>query len=108
MTQRWISWRIKVRSKDLEEGKPADYGADDPEEKPRVRIDLTFVQDTNSVNIGLMVAIAAPIGAVALGVIMGIGFLESFDAVAGLNPGLHSNRILKGCWRFVSGPSCVY
>ena len=64
----------KVRSKDLEEGKPADYGANDPEEKPRARIDLTFVQDTNSVNIGLMVAIAAPIGALALGVILGIGF----------------------------------
>ena len=64
----------KVRSKDLEEGKPADYGANDPEEKPRARIDLTFVQDTNSVNIGLMVAIAAPIGALALGVILRIGF----------------------------------
>ena len=64
----------KVRSKDLEEGKPADYGANDPEEKPRARIDLTFVQDTNSVNIGLMVAIAAPIGALALRVILGIGF----------------------------------
>jgi hypothetical protein len=64
----------KVRSKDLEEGKPADDGANDPEEKPRARIDLTFVQDTNSVNIGLMVAIAAPIGALALGVILGIGF----------------------------------
>ncbi|MBQ10755.1 MAG: hypothetical protein CMJ45_04315 [Planctomyces sp.] len=57
----------KVRSKDLEEGKPADDGANDPEEKPRARIDLSFVQDTNSVNIGLMVAIAAPIGALALG-----------------------------------------
>ena len=64
----------KVRSKDLEEGKPADDGANDPEEKPRARIDLSFVQDTNSVNIGLMVAIAAPIGALALGVILGIGF----------------------------------
>ncbi len=64
----------KVRSKDLEEGKPADYGANDPEEKPRARIDLTFVQDTDSVNIGLMVAIAGPIGASALGVILGIGF----------------------------------
>ena len=74
MTQRWISWRIKVRSKDLEEGKPADYGANDPEEKPRARIDLAFVQDTNSVNIGLMVAVDAPIGVLALGVILGIGF----------------------------------
>jgi len=64
----------KVRSKDLEEGKPGDDGAKDPEEKPRARIDLTFVKDTNSVNIGLMVAIAAPIGALALGVILGIGF----------------------------------
>ena len=64
----------KVRSKDLEEGKPADYGANDPG-KPRARIDLTFGQDTNSVKIGLMVAIAAPIGALALGVILGIGFL---------------------------------
>jgi len=64
----------KVHSKDLEEGEPANYGANDPEEKPRARIDLTFVQNTNSVNIGLMVAIAAPIGALALGVILWIGF----------------------------------
>ena len=42
----------KVRSKDLEEGKPADYGSNDPEEKPRASMGLTFVQDTNSVNIG--------------------------------------------------------
>jgi hypothetical protein len=64
----------RVRSKDVQEGKPGEYGAASPEEKPRARIDLTFVEDSNSVNIGLMVAIAAPIGALALGVILGIGF----------------------------------
>jgi len=63
-----------VRSKDVQEGKPGEDGAASPEEKPRARIDLTFVEDSNSVNIGLMVAIAAPIGALALGVILGIGF----------------------------------
>ena len=64
----------RVRSKDVQEGKPGEDGAASPEEKPRARIDLTFVEDSNSVNIGLMVAIAAPIGALALGVILGIGF----------------------------------
>ena len=64
----------EVLSKDLQEGKPADYGANAPG-KPRARIDLTFGQATTSVNIGLVVAIAAPIGALALGVILGIGFL---------------------------------
>ena len=64
----------RVRSKDVQEGKPGEDSAASPEEKPRARIDLTFVEDSNSVNIGLMVAIAAPIGALALGVILGIGF----------------------------------
>ena len=64
----------RVRSKDVQEGKPGEDGAASPEEKPMARIDLTFVEDSNSVNIGLMVAIAAPIGALALGVILGIGF----------------------------------
>ena len=51
----------RVRSKDVQEGKPGEDGAASPEEKPRARIDLTFVEDSNSVNIGLMVATAAPI-----------------------------------------------
>ena len=64
----------EARLVDCDQGKLADDGANDSEEMPRVRIDLKFVQDTNSVNIGLMVAIAAPIGALAMGVILGIGF----------------------------------
>ena len=73
-TVKFLEDQGRVRSKDIQEGKPGDDGAASPEEKPRARIDLTFVEDSNSVNIGLMVAIAAPIGALALGVILGIGF----------------------------------
>jgi len=63
-----------VRRKELREEKPGEDGAAAPEQKPSARIDLLFIEDNNSVNIGLMVAIAAPIGALALGVILGIGF----------------------------------
>ena len=73
-TVKFLEDQGRVRSKDVQEGKPGEDGAASPEEKPRARIDLTFVEDSNSVNIGLMVAIAAPIGALALGVILGIGF----------------------------------
>ena len=55
-------------------GNDDGVGANNLEEKPRSKIDLKFIQDTNSVNIGLMVAMAAPIGALAMGVILGIGF----------------------------------
>ena len=73
-TVKFLEDQGRVRSKDVQEGKPGEDGEAAKEEKPRARIDLTFVEDSNSVNIGLMVAIAAPIGALALGVILGIGF----------------------------------
>ncbi len=73
-TMAFLEDQGRVRKKELREETPGEDGTGAPEEKPGARIEILFIEDSNSVNIGLMVAIAAPIGALALGVILGIGF----------------------------------
>lgn len=64
----------KVRSKDVQEGKLGEDGVVTPEEKLRARMRQAFVEDSNSVNIGLIVAAAASIGTLVLGVNLERGF----------------------------------
>ena len=52
----------KVRRKELREGTPSAEGSSTPAEKPDSRIDVDFVEESTSVNVGLI-----------LGVVLGLG-----------------------------------
>lgn len=62
----------EVQSKEVSEGS-GDPGPED--EKPDAPITVTFIEEEGSSSTGLIIAIVAPIGGVALAVVLGIGFL---------------------------------
>ena len=65
----------EVQSKAVSEGS----GTPGPEdEKPDAPITVTFIEKEESSSTGLIIAIAAPIGGVALAVVLGIGFLLAY------------------------------
>ncbi len=47
----------KVKSKDLREGTPPEKGGSTPAEKPDARIDVSFAEESTSVDVGLIVGI---------------------------------------------------
>lgn len=63
----------KVRFKELSEGKTPPSGAKGPT-KPNAQVNLSLVETTAS-KTGLIVAIAAPVGAVVLAALLVLGFL---------------------------------
>ncbi|MCH9035708.1 MAG: DUF4349 domain-containing protein [Chloroflexi bacterium] len=65
----------EVQSKAVSEGS-GDPGPED--EKPDAPITVTFIEEEGSSSTGLIIAIAAPIGGVALAVVLGIGFLLAY------------------------------
>ena len=65
----------EVQSKEVSEGS-GDPGPED--EKPDAPITVTFIEEEGSSSTGLIIAIVAPIGGVALAVVLGIGFLLAY------------------------------
>ena len=62
----------KVRSKELVEGILTSDGSDTSSGKPEARIDLFLVSEEDSSNVGLIAAIAAPLGVIALASVLGL------------------------------------
>ena len=68
----------KVLSKELSEGKLPSDGSSGPNVKPTARVGLTLLEEVSSSNTGLIVAIAAPLGGVALAGILGVLFFWTY------------------------------
>ena len=69
----------KVRSKDVQEGKTPVDGEATPPEKPGARIDVSFAEKESD-NTGLIIAIGATVGGVALAVLLGLLLYVSYRA----------------------------
>ena len=67
----------KVLIKEVREGAPGKGGDTTPAEKPDARIELSLIGDSTGVSIGLIVAIAVPIGVVLLAVFLVILVLRA-------------------------------
>ncbi|MCH8090395.1 MAG: DUF4349 domain-containing protein [Chloroflexi bacterium] len=70
-----IEGQGEVQSKEVSEGS-GDPGPED--EEPDAPISVTFIEKDGSSSVGLIIAITAPIGGVALAVVLGIGFLLAY------------------------------
>ena len=68
----------KLRSKEVFEGSLQPSETEAPEEKPEARIEISLVSEDDSVNLGLIAAIAGPLGAIALVASLGGGLYLLF------------------------------
>ena len=73
-----VEGRRKLRSKELRQGMTTAGGAtavgQEPDSRPGSRIEIDFVEDGGWSNTGLMLAVAAPVGVVALAALLGFLF----------------------------------
>ena len=70
----------KVRSKEVRESTRPTDGETPPSKDPDAHINVSFVSERGSSNTGLIVSIAAPIGGVALAVVLGLLFYLTYRA----------------------------
>lgn len=70
----------EVKSKELVEGTAPPGGSTAPSEKPQAGIDLSLIEKEDSVNVGLIAAIAGPLGGIALAVLLGLLFFTVYRA----------------------------
>ena len=75
-----IEGQGKVRSKDVWEGTTPRDAEPEPPKEPDARIGVSFVEEASPWTTGRIVAIAAPIGGVALAVLLGFLFYLTYRA----------------------------
>ena len=73
----------KVRSKDIQERGGVAAGDTNEGDEPGARVELAFRQEINETNVGLIVAIAAPIGGVIFAGLIGWAFYIAYRSGRG-------------------------